>query len=553
MSSKKKIPIKGSERAPIHGARAVGPSDPGEQIDVTLILRHRQSSDLSSKIKEIQSQKPHERKYLSRDELAAARGADEADIQKIKDFAREYHLDVSEVNAAQRRVVLSGTATNMSEAFSVDLQKFEYSKGSYRGRTGSVQIPEDIAPIVEGVFGLDNRPQARPHLRVHTKGGKPIHPRAAGGSFTASQIAKLYGFPTGSGNGQCIGILEFGGGYSETDLTAYFAKLEIPKPKVTSVSVGRSANKPSGNPNCINDRECADTEVLLDIEVAGSVAPGANIAVYFARNTEKGFIDAINAAVTDKINKPTVISISWGGPENAWTPQARQAMDQAFQDAAALGITICCAAGDDGSIDGVTDGRLHVDYPGSSPDVLCCGGTRLKGSGTTITSESVWNDGMDGGSTGGGISDVYDLPDWQTHMNVPPSVNPGKHIGRGVPDVAGDADPATGYQVLVVGQWGVIGGTSAAAPLWAGLIAILNEELGTPVGFLNPILYQIAVSTSAFQEITNGDNDITGQHGPYQACAGWNPCTGLGSPNAEALLKALGKPPTPARSIEAQI
>jgi kumamolisin len=357
-----------------------------------------------------------------------------------------------------------------------------------------------------------------------------VRARSVQNSFTPPQIAQLYDFPTGvTGSGQCIALIELGGGYRRTDVNAYFAKLglSIP-PKVRSKSVDGGHNTPEGDPNG------PDGEVLLDIEVAGAVAPGAKLVVYFAPNTDAGFLDAILSAIHDARNAPSVISISWGGPESDWTLQAMQAMDQAFQDAAALGVTVCCASGDDGSSDRVADGRAHVDFPASSPYALGCGGTRLESTGSTIASEVTWNENGHG-ATGGGISDVFALPSWQIGAGIPPSVNPGKHVGRGVPDVAGDADPFTGYQVLVDGKVFVIGGTSAVAPLWAGLIALCNQHLGHAIGYLNPVLYNLSKSSEAFHDITTGNN------GAYSARAGWDACTGLGSPDGVKLLSMLSE------------
>jgi kumamolisin len=270
---------------------------------------------------------------------------------------------------------------------------------------------------------------------------------------------------------------------------------------------------------------------MLDIEVAGSVAPGARIVVYFAPNTDQGFHDAITTAAQDTVNKPSVISISWGGPEDSWTPQSASAMLEACTDAAAVGVTVTAAAGDDGATDGVTDGKLHVDLPACLPPVLACGGTRLNTSRGTITSEVVWNElAQKEGATGGGVSNIYPLPSYQASAKVPLQPET-KFAGRGVPDVAGDADPETGYAVRVDGKNTVIGGTSAVAPLWAGLITLINQHLGQAVGFVQPALYKIG--SSAFRDITVGNND------GYQAGPNWDPCTGLGSPNGVALLNAL--------------
>jgi kumamolisin len=259
------------------------------------------------------------------------------------------------------------------------------------------------------------------------------------------------------------------------------------------------------------------------------VAPGATIAVYFAPNTSQGFQDALTTAIHDATNKPSVISISWGSAESTWTAQAMTAFDSAAQDAAALGITICAASGDNGSSDGVNDGANHVDFPASSPHILACGGTSLQSAGGEITSETVWNDGEQGGAGGGGYSNQFPLPAWQASANI----QPPDGGGRGVPDVSGNADPDTGYNILVDGQSLVIGGTSAVAPLWSGLIALLNEKLGKPLGFLQPAIYGLPQSASAFHDITSGSN------GAFSAGPGWDAASGLGSPSGEDLLQAL--------------
>ena len=537
-STKKGVPVRGSERTALKGARKVGAADPKERILVTVVVRRRPSlKGLSSAVEEISALRPQERKHLTHEEFAATHGADPAELEKVEVFAHEHGLDVVEVNAAQRRLVLSGTVAAFSKAFGVSLARYKHPKGTYRGRTGPVRVPEDLAPIIEGVFGLDNRPQAKPHMRVYGRKKGAVRPRTGGITYTPPQVGELYDFPPGiNGQGQCIAIIELGGGYSTSDLTTYFQNLGIPTPVVMAMSVDGGHNQPTGDPNG------PDGEVMLDIEVAGAVAPGAKIVVYFAPNTDAGFLDAVNTAIHDTLNKPSAVSISWGGAESGWTNQAIQAMNNIFQDAAALGVTICCASGDSGSTDGVDDGLLHVDFPASSPYALGCGGTRLQGSGSTIMNEVVWNEGVSGGATGGGISDVFDLPNWQANANIPPSANPGGRIGRGVPDVAGDADPITGYQVLVDGNQLTIGGTSAVAPLWAGLIALINQKVGHSVGYLNPGIYGLPSSSGAFHDIITGNNDITGNNGPYPARPGWDACTGWGSPDGSKLLSALSGP-----------
>jgi kumamolisin len=509
-----RVAVRGSERKPPPDSTPVGVPDPAEDVNVTVVVR-RKTADLP--------QDPTRR--VSREQSASLYGAEPADVRKVEQFAADHDLTVGPVDLSRRSISLSGTVANMNEAFGTQLRVFQSPEGFYRGRIGILLIPAYLGDVVVGVFGLDSRPQAKTRLRRHVEG---IGPRAAGDtSYTPDAVARLYNFPTGgTGSGQTVAIIELGGGFRAADLTAYFNRLKItPAPNVTAVSVDGGLNQPVGDPNS------ADGEVLLDIEVVGAIAPGAKIAVYFAPNTDQGFLDAITTAVHDSIRKPSVVSISWGGPESSWSAQSLTAYDQAFEDAGLLGVTVCCASGDDGSTDNVTDGAAHVDFPASSPNVLACGGTRLESSLGQISREVVWNQGAGNGATGGGISDQFPLPDWQAGVNVPVSVNPTHRKGRGVPDISGDADPATGYQIYVDGKDAVFGGTSAVAPLWAALLALINEQLGRNVGFLNPTLY--ANGRTGLRDITAGDN------GAYQAAAGWDACTGLGSPSGQVLLAAL--------------
>jgi len=353
---------------------------------------------------------------------------------------------------------------------------------------------------------------------------------SAASSFTVPQLKQLYNFPTElDGKGQTIGLIELGGGYQDSDLNAYFGQLKMPRPSVTWVGVDGAKNDPG--------HSATDAQVTLDVEVTGSVAPGAHIVVYFAPNTLKSFVNVLNRAIHDSVNRPSVISLAWGGPED---PKAQlnfaQSMNAVLQSAAALGVSVIVAASDAGVTDNVKDGRPHVDFPASSPYVLAVGGTRLTANGTTIASEVVWNGGDDGGATGGGVSDIFPRPDWQRNVNVPP--RPGGGEGRGQPDVAASADPAAGYRVYIHGSNTVVGGTASATPLWAGLIALINQGVGHNVGFINPILYEKIGPSGALRAITQGDNGINGVKG-YAAGPGWNAAAGWGTPDGRKLLAAF--------------
>lgn len=516
--------LAGSERSlPVH-ARRVKPVDPHERIAISVYVRDPSPPSLAG---DLQAYARHPGQQVSRAAYLARHSASPGDVRKVGRFARRHHLTVVEMDRAARRIVLSGTLGEMMAAFVTELHHYEHQGQTFRGRVGYLHVPRRLTSVITGVFGLDDRLQARAQIRpgrIDPSAG----PSSAG--YTPLQLARLYNFPGDlDGTGQCIALIELGGGYREEDLATYFGQLERAVPRVVSVSVDGGHNNP-GDPGG------ADGEVALDIEVAGALAPGARIAVYFAPNTDRGFLDAITRAIHDTTNNPTVLSISWGSAEANWTSQALTTMDQVFQAAASLGVTVCAAAGDNGSSDGVGDQRAHVDFPASSPYVLGCGGTRLDALNGRVGAEVVWNEAATGdGATGGGVSDIFPLPSWQESAQIPPSVN-DQHRGRGVPDISGDADPRTGYQVYFDGQSTLVGGTSAVAPLWAGLLALLNQQRGRAVGYLNPFLYQrypYLAESGALRDVTGGTN------GAYAAGPGWDACTGLGTPDGVLLLQAL--------------
>jgi kumamolisin len=510
-----RVVLPGSEKAAAPNAEHVKATPAKSQVTVSVIVKRKEPLKIIQR-----GGRTNGPARVSRTEYNKRHVGDPDSIKQVKAFAKEFNLKVErDPNSALRRTVqLSGTAADVQKAFGVELNQKKIDGTEYRVREGGIHLPASLTGAVEAVLGLDNRPQAQPHFRLPKASAA-----AAPSSYTPPQVAEAYQWPPkASGAGQTIGIIELGGGYRQADLTAYFKTLKLAAPGITAISVDKGKNKPS-------NANSADGEVMLDIEVAASVAPGAKIAVYFTPNTDQGFIDAITTAVHDATHKPSVISISWGGPESTWTQQAATALDAACQSAAALGITITVAAGDDGSSDGATGN--NVDFPASSPHVLACGGTKLNASGATIVSEVVWNETANNeGATGGGVSNLFPLPSWQANSKVPASsVKTG---GRGVPDVTGDADPTTGYTIRVDGQTSVIGGTSAVAPLWAGLIAVANQQLGTQVGFIQPAIYA-AKAAAAFNDITEGNN------GAFSAGPGWDACSGLGSPIASKLIPLL--------------
>lgn len=351
--------------------------------------------------------------------------------------------------------------------------------------------------------------------------------------YTPREIAHLYGIPSHINcDKQCIGIIALGGGYHTADLHAYFTHINSVYPQIIVQSVDGVRNQPT------DDMNGPDGEILMDIIIAASMAPGAKIIVYFAPNTTAGFLNAVTTAVYDRQYSPSVLSISWGKPECHWSLPAMYMLNRILHDATKRGITVCCAAGDKGSSNGISDGLTHVSFPASSPYVLACGGTRIESIGNHITKEVVWNDGK-GNATGGGISSVFDMPSWQSSFPIPKKSNLNQKQGRGIPDVAGHADPDIGYKIQLDNKTMINGGTSAVAPLWAGLITIINQQLGQSVGFINPVLYDVSLKKKIFRDITEGHNHSTDTRGVYYAQKGWNACTGLGSPYADILIQEV--------------
>jgi kumamolisin len=480
---------------------------------------------------------------MSDDEFATQYGASPIEMEKVAEFVKCQGMKVVETNLARRTLVASGTVAQVNKAFAVALGYYELENAhdheqgkveSYRERDGSVYVPRELADVIVGVFGLDNR-----RITKHNCGNL-----FSTTPLSVPQMTQLYNFPTNSAAGQTIGIFcgltEQGNGYDINDIKHYFQGLPAthPMPAITDISVHgkNSGSDPYG-------------EITQDICIAGAAAPGAAIAVYFTTQTQQGWIDCINRVVHPDAGDPVcnVLSSSFyvadrddivGVEDQDLAASWITAVNQAFQDAAIQGITVCIASGDTGTDSKVDDGKAHVQYPASDPWVLAVGGTAISRIwGSPFFYEYAWND--DRGATGGGVSAMFAQPSYQFRTGVR-SVNNG-HLGRGVPDVAANASGHSGYSGIFVGGKGFIGnGTSAAAPLWAGLIAVLNAALGGNLGFVNPALY--AIGSRGFRDLVGlpGRANNSFNHVPgYPAHSGWDACTGWGSPNGTALLAGL--------------
>jgi kumamolisin len=546
------VPLAGSERRPGPSARLLGPADEAETLTVTITVRRRPDGPPVPHFDYYRRTPPSERRRLSQKEFSDRYGAEPADIEKVEEFARSHGLTVVDTNAARRTVVVSGTVAQFNEAFGIELGRYDHlvrqSRGeppfteTYRGRDGEVHIPEDLDGIVLGVFGLDNR-------RITKRGGSPDPPNT--NTITVPEVTTLYDFPPNFAAGQTIAILSETG-YALSDLHEYNTTLpstfSVPDPTdITVRGPGNTGFDPYG-------------EITQDISIAGAAARGASMAVYFTTYDQVGWVDLLLRVVHPDPGDPqcSVLSTSFyvsngddaaeiareAGVSIAWI----NAVSAALQDMAIQGVTFCTVSGDYGvncsAYGGApSDGVQHVVYPGSDPWALCCGGTTIGNVVGNTCDEWNWNDpapGSSWGTTGGGVSDFFNfLPSYQVDAHVPVSLKDG-HTGRGVPDVAADASYNSGYQIIHNGAPAVGNGTSAAAPLWAGLIAILNAALGESVGFVNAVIY--ALNGAGFRDIvappgplTNGNGGVPG----YPAGPGWDACTGWGSPKGVALLNAL--------------
>ncbi|HTV46435.1 MAG TPA: S53 family peptidase [Stellaceae bacterium] len=523
------------------GSVAKRRTNPNKWIELTVgVRRLKPLPDLSA----LDMKRPGERRYMTRDQLRGEYGSDPAAVANIEKFAAEHQLVVTRDERASARLGLAGTAANVSAAFGVKLLDYSHPKlGEFHARTGPVTLPDEVADAITGVFGLNNHRVMHRLPRPRQKINALTSMAAARPWFVPTELASIYNFPTADASGQCIGLLEFGGGIETSDVTAYFQKIGVPAPNLQIVAVDGVSTDPSADPDSTG-------EVMLDIEVAGALAGGAKVAAYFSTFDEKGLVDILSAVINDATNDPAVLSVSWGWDENQpfngssilWSPAAIDHVNQSLLAAAQLGITVCVSTGDDGSEAQVKDGNAHVNFPATSPYVLAVGGTTLHArkskNGQLAVSEAVWNDGP-GSGTGGGVSDLTPVPVWQ-EGKVPRSINSGNFAGRAIPDVAANADPATGYLTMSGGQLGIVGGTSASAPLWASLITRINAAIGSRVGNLNALLYQTIGPAGTLRDITSGNNDTDGLlGGQFAAGTGWDACTGWGVPDGAKLLAAL--------------
>jgi kumamolisin len=514
--------LPGSHRPGPEGARVLGDADPTERIAVTVHLK--------TPLEETQNRAPrsdvraltghlHGRPGLAAERVVAYTPARDA----FQRFATRQGLVLRE-DLAHRCMHFEGNVAEIERSFGTSLRIYHDGYNRFRARSGSLWVPNEVAPWTRAVLGLDNRPIVSRRLTNLASDGDDS-------GLWPTEVAGLYGLSLEmDGAGQCVGIIALGGGYLPSDLAIAMEKMKRPLPLVVDCAVGGVTNSFGGG-------EPADQEIALDMQILAGIVSGARIAVYFAANNTQSLAAAIEQAISDDVNRPQVLSVSWGSAEKFWTGSALDAVHAALADAVKLRVTVVAAAGDLLATAGIQDRAAHVLFPASSPYVLACGGTRmfLSSDGTALESETVWNDDLTG--TGGGISDIFETPDYQHNLVLPKSFNDGR-FRRGLPDVAAAAARNPGYRIVVGGQTIVKDGTSAAAPLWAGLIAIANAKRGQPVGYLHRFLYD---TPSLCRPILEGNNRSNGVG--YEAGPGWNACTGLGVPKGLDTVNALAAIP----------
>ena len=535
--------VKHSRSAKLSGHRPPAKHVVCAVFQVRPALPHkRMGADLGA----LSRQLPARRRYMTVEEAVQACGSSPDAIEKVAAFARRKGFKILGTDPAAGQVVVEGTVARYEKEFGIEFVMYHHPRGEYRSYKGEVRLPGSIRKLVIAVIGLDNRSMAAPHLHHHPHPKRPPQ--------KATEVARIYRVPPdSSGKGQCIGIVTLGGGFYRSDITQYFQRIGLPEPKVDIVLAEGAENRPakrreirrymadlkkaaeSGKPPeggmsaALQEQIKWTIETTLDIQLAGTFAPGARIVLYLGHNTESGKIHALANAVMDTARRPSVISCSWGSNEKDSTSQYLHTMESLIERAALCGITVCASSGDDGS-------PLPVYYPASSRYVLACGGTSLNRRGNR---ESVWleNLGSVTLASTGGFSSVFRAPEYQEAVfRKLPKEYAARRSGRGVPDVAAKADLLRGYLMTVGGADISMGGTSAAAPAWAGLIACLNEMMGENAGFLNALLYGRRYG----RRLRMGMRDIVkGGTQAFKARHGWDACTGWGSPIGIKLLKAL--------------
>jgi subtilase family serine protease len=525
----------------IHLAEYLGPRNANDFVPLAIVLKPRNQAALDELLKSQQDpSSPQYHRYLQPAEFAARFGASAADIQQLSAHFARFGLNVSRVHPNNLVLNVEGPVSAVENAFQVQMHDYRLKSGRVAHAANADPIfPAELAGKVSAVAGLNTFSQRRPHLSGLR--AIPADQHASVGDFmTPAKIKTAYGLDTltQTGSGETIALFELDG-YVTSDITGYASFFSLPAPNLQNVLVD-TATGAAGN---------GAVEVTLDIELALALAPAAKIMVYEGPNTDQGVLDTYSKIATDNLAKE--VSSSWGASEDEDTTAFLDGENTIFQQMAAQGQSVFAASGDSGAYDDPHHpSTLSVDDPASQPYVTGVGGTRLTlTSANTYKAESAWNgsdysppetggDGrLNGG--GGGVSKKWPIPSWQVPVGT--SANGESTVSRMVPDVSLDADPMTGYPIYqaVAGQsspWGLVGGTSCAAPLWAAFTALVNQARVANglarLGFANPALYQIAESTqgpAAFHDVNDQSTNLNfAATINYDLATGWGTIYGAG-------------------------
>ena len=538
-----RVPIKGQNVPLLKFAHAIGAASGQQQIDLSIGLQMRNQPELAGLLTALYNPRsPQYHQFLSPQQFAAEFGPTAAQQQQVVDYLRGAGITVSKVSSNGLLINARATVAQAESAFQVQINNYQAGSRQFYANAGAPSIPSPVAPLILSVGGLDNSVHLRPlkHRALQPLAGYKQADLVGAYDMTPLHQAGILG------NNQTVAVFELDG-YQQSDINQFLSQNNLGQPSITNVLVDGS-NGSAG---------AGAIEVELDIDVVAEIAPKAAQIVYEGPNTTQGVNDTYNQIVTD--NKAQITTISWGECESQSGAAELQTLDGIFKQGAAQGISLFAAAGDSGAYD-CNDTNLAVDSPAGDPYITGVGGTNLQETNGTYTSESVWSDPTDtqrsanGAGGGGGLSSTFDLPSWQVAPGVSNQYSNGK---REVPDVSADADPKTGYAIYcTVSASGcpstgdiVVGGTSAAAPLWAGSTALINEYLQqqgkSRLGFANPTLYTLANEKQAnppFHDVTSGDNLY------YPATAGYDMASGLGSPDVYNIARdvASGSTPPPA-------
>ncbi|MBL0388457.1 hypothetical protein JJB07_17790 [Tumebacillus sp. ITR2] len=543
-----KVKMNGQEANSAKHGTLLGHKAGNEKVSITLSLKLQHADQIDGFIADLYDPaSPNYKKFLTSDQWASKFGPAQSDVDSVVSYVKSNGLTVSDMSKDQQFITVEGKASQIESAFGVTLNNYKNAKGeTYFANSDAPVVPSAIANALLGVHGLSS--EAVAHRNATQKpttsnapyvAGKPnlLQPNVGSGptgGYTPTELRNAYDIsPVISagynGTGQTVALFELDG-YVQSNITTYVNNYGLGSPTPSKVLVdGYNGAAGSGQ-----------GEVELDIEVVNAIAPKANTIVYEGPNTDAGVLDTYKKIAND--NTAQVVSISWGLCEPNNTASSMSSLHTVFQQMATQGQSVFAAAGDDGAYD-CGDTKLSVDNPADDTYVTGVGGTYMTLSGTSYGSEKVWGNSSNKSGGGGGLSTVYAQPSWQTGPGVSNSYSNGK---RQVPDVSAVADPATGYSIYSAGSWVVYGGTSCAAPLWAGIAALNNNYAASngksKLGQANPTLYKMFNTTqtyNAYHDVTTGTNLY------YPATSGYDLATGIGTPDAWNLIRDINSGTTP--------